>query len=107
MSIVWVALGSAIGGAGRYWVGSAICFLIGVVAAPLATESFLGSLAWRGFAVVGVLGGYRTFSAFSLQTLLLAENGQFMRTALYVLASVGLCLAGVRLGQLAGVALAR
>ena len=126
MAIVWVAVGSAIGGAGRYWLGGLVaastgpafpwgtlvvnvtgCFLIGIIAAPLAPDSFLGSLAWREFAVVGVLGGYTTFSAFSLQTLELAENGELLRAGLYVLASIALCLAGVWLGQLAGVALAR
>ncbi len=125
MSIVWVALGSAIGGASRFWIGGLItaragdsfpwgtllvnitgCFLIGLIAAPYES-GFLANQTWRTFATVGILGGYTTFSAFSLQALTLAENGQWDRAALYVGASVALCLAGVWLGQFAGMSLAR
>src|SRR5438045_9719436 len=114
MPIVWVALGSALGGAGRFWIGDLIaarsgdsfpwgtlvvnitgCFLIGVIAAPQPMGSFLASTTWREFAAVGVLGGYTTFSAFSLQALLLVENGQWLRAGAYIGGSVILCLLGV------------
>ena len=45
------------------------------------------SLEWRAFLTTGVLGGFTTFSAFSLETALLLEKGQMMTAALYVVAS--------------------
>jgi CrcB protein len=61
------------------------------------------SQAWRLFLTTGILGGYTTFSAFSLDTVLLYERGQTGLAALYVLASVGLSIAGL----FAGLALVR
>jgi fluoride exporter len=48
------------------------------------------SPALRAALLTGVLGGYTTFSTFEMETLLLAENGEFMKAALYVVLSVGL-----------------
>jgi fluoride exporter len=61
------------------------------------------SQAWRLFLTTGILGGYTTFSAFSLDTVLLYERGQTGLAALYVLASVALSIAGL----FAGLALVR
>jgi CrcB protein len=61
------------------------------------------SQAWRLFLTTGILGGYTTFSAFSLDTVLLYERGQTGLAALYVLTSVGLSIAGL----FAGLALVR
>jgi CrcB protein len=61
------------------------------------------SQAWRLFLTTGILGGYTTFSAFSLDTVLLYERGQTGLAALYVLVSVGLSIAGL----FAGLALVR
>lgn len=61
------------------------------------------SQSWRLFLMTGILGGYTTFSAFSLDTALLYERGETALALAYVLASVGLSV----LGLFAGLALAR
>jgi len=58
---------------------------------------------WRLFLMTGILGGYTTFSAFSLDTALLYERGEVSLAALYVLGSVGVSIAGL----FAGLALMR
>ena len=55
--------------------------------------------------LVGICGGYTTFSSFSLQTLTLARDGDMARASANVLASVILCLVGVYLGTIAGTAI--
>jgi CrcB protein len=59
--------------------------------------------AWRLFFMTGILGGYTTFSAFSLDSALLFERGQLGLTALYIVASVVLSIGGL----FAGLALVR
>jgi CrcB protein len=78
------------------------CFVMGLIAGYFAFRGD-ASQTWRLFLMTGVLGGYTTFSAFSLDALLLWERGQAGLAALYVAASVGLALAGV----IAGMALMR
>jgi CrcB protein len=75
------------------------CFIIGFIATISATEGriFLSTLT-RQFIMIGILGGYTTFSSFSLQTLALAQDGQWWGAAANVLLSVVLCLVGVWLG---------
>jgi fluoride exporter len=67
--------------------------------------AFKGDLpqGWRLFLTTGMLGGYTTFSAFSLDTALLYERGELALAALYVLASVALSIGGL----FAGLALVR
>lgn len=109
-----VALGGAIGASGRYFVnvtatrvighgypaGTLIVnvlgsFLMGVLFVVLAKK---GGNAWAPFLMTGVLGGFTTFSAFSLDTLALFERGQVASAAGYVALSVGLSLAALVLG---------
>lgn len=113
ISYVLVALGSAIGGVARHWCGSLISspaagmfpwgtlfvnasgsFLIGVFAAVLDSDD----RAARELLMVGVLGGYTTFSAFSLQTLELLRDGKVAQAGANIAMSVALCLAAVWLG---------
>ena len=61
------------------------------------------SQEWRLFLTTGILGGYTTFSAFSLDAALLYERGELGLAALYVLASVALSIGGL----FAGLALVR
>lgn len=109
-----VALGGAIGASGRYLVnvtatrvighgypaGTMIVnvlgsFLMGVLFVVLAKK---GGNVLAPFLMTGVLGGFTTFSAFSLDTLALFERGQVASAAGYVALSVGLSLAALVLG---------
>ena len=57
--------------------------------------------------MIGLCGGYTTFSAFSLQSLNLARDGDWLRMSAYVLASVAFCLLAVWLGHVAAAAVNR
>ena len=110
VSFLLVAAGGAIGSAARYGVSLAGLHLLGpgfpwaTLAVNLLGSLLIGLLAgWqvegqaRLFWVAGVLGGFTTFSAFSLETMLLWERAPWL-AALYVAASVGLGLAAFALG---------
>ena len=125
MIYLWIALGSAIGGAGRHWCntlatgafGNALPW--GTIAVNVTGSFLIGFLASmdsfpdrfglpgpeaRAFLMVGVCGGYTTFSAFSLQTLDLLRAGQWPQALGNIALSVALCLVAVWLGHLAYVA---
>jgi CrcB protein len=76
--------------------------VMGLIAGYLAFKGE-ASQPWRLFLMTGILGGYTTFSAFSLDTALLYERGALGLAAFYVLGSVGLSIAGL----FAGLALVR
>lgn len=77
------------------------CFVIGLFAALTGPDGvFLASPLTRQAVMIGVLGGYTTFSSFSLQTLHLFNGGEWLRAGWNVLLSVILCLVAVWLGQL-------
>ena len=111
-----VALGGAVGASFRYLLGIQVARWLGA-GFPWATLSVnligsfilgvvveLSALAWspseavRAFIVVGALGGFTTFSAFSLETVLLVQRGRWDLAALYVLGSVALALAAMFVG---------
>lgn len=73
-------------------------FLLGMVVAWLAFKGE-ASPEFRAFLVVGVLGSFTTFSAFSLETILLFERGYFLLAAGYVLGSVCFAIGGLALGM--------
>jgi CrcB protein len=75
---------------------------MGLIAGYLAFKGE-ASQPWRLFVMTGILGGYTTFSAFSLDTAILYERGEIGLAALYVLGSVVLSIAGL----FAGLALVR
>lgn len=118
-NVLWVGLGSALGGMARYWCSGLIarhvgetfpwgtllvnvsgCLVIGFVAALTAPEGrlFVSSSA-RTFVMAGVCGGYTTFSSFSLQTLALAADRQWLKAGANCVLSLALCLAAVWLGH--------
>jgi len=82
-------------------------FVIGLFATLTAPEGrWLISSAFRQqFFMLGVCGGFTTFSSFSLQTLNLIEDGQWFYAGANVLGSVVLCLVAVWLGHLAATAI--
>jgi fluoride exporter len=118
MMYAWVALGGALGSVARYavslgtarWLGAGFpwgtlfvnvsgSFAIGLLAALVAADGrpLLGVDA-RAFLLVGALGGFTTFSSFSLETLELARAGAHGAAALNVALSLVSCLTGVWLG---------
>ena len=127
MPYLWIALGSAFGGVARFWLSGVFaqrfgdtfpwgtifvnitgCFLIGLI------ESLTGlGGRWavhphaRQFLMIGIMGGYTTFSSFSLQTLFLAQKGQLFYAAGNVVLSVVVCLVAVWLGYVIGTAVNR
>ena len=122
MIYLWVALGGALGSVARFWLNNAVAAAVGAEF-PWGTLlinvigsfviSFFATLTTRItrfaippeisiFVMVGICGGFTTFSSFSLQTVLLARAGLWDRAIWYVLASVILCLLFCGLGFLAG-----
>ena len=123
MQYLVIGLGGALGSMLRFGIGTFIdntvskagqifpwgtilvnitgCFIIGFIATISAGEGriMLNTLT-RQFIMIGILGGYTTFSSFSIQTLNLAQDGQWGGATANVLLSVVLCLVGVWLGAM-------
>ena len=116
-----IALGGAIGSVLRAWLAVAVAritgpqfpwgtilinilgsFVIGLVGSLTAHSTRYVEL--RAFIMVGVCGGFTTFSSFSLQTLQLIQNGRPIQAAGNVVLSVAACLIAVSLGYAAGAA---
>ena len=76
-------------------------FIIGFFATFTGPDGrYLVSSAGRQFFMTGVMGGFTTFSAFSLQTLALSREGEWLRAGGNVVGSVVLCLVAVWIGHL-------
>ena len=114
MTILQIAFGGALGAVLRYlcvsvvsapW-GTAAVNIAGSFAMGLALvwlmESGTDHARWAPLLMTGVLGGFTTFSAFSLDTLRLFEAGQVGLAAAYVLGTVVMCLVAVLVGVLLG-----
>ena len=120
MHYLLIAIGSALGGVGRFWLSGLVaeriggsfpwgtvivnvsgCFAIGVFAGLTVPEGrmFIPG-EWRQFFMIGVCGGYTTFSSFALQTLTLAQGGEFLAAAGNIVISLLLCLVAVWLGHI-------
>ena len=120
LNYILVGVGSAIGGIMRFWASGVIanrfgqsfpwgtlvvnvsgCFIIGLFATLTATEGrWLVGPFGRNFFMTGVCGGYTTFSSFSLQTLNLARDEEWLYAAGNAVLSLVLCLAAVWLGHI-------
>lgn len=118
MSYLLIALGSAIGGMARYWCSGLVAqrvgevfpwgtlavnvigsFLIGILGAMSEADGrwYIDPGA-RQFLMIGVLGGFTTFSSFSLQTLNLLRDGEWLYAVANVAVSVAACLFAVWFG---------
>jgi len=125
LNYFWIAVGSALGGVSRYWASGFIAervgetfpwgtiavnvsgsFVIGFFAALTGPDGrLLVSTTTRQFVMIGFCGGYTTFSSFSLQTLTLAQDGEWLWAGANIVLSVVLCLLAVWLGYAAAAAL--
>jgi fluoride exporter len=118
LSYLWVALGGALGTTARYWLSGVVArsvgetfpwgtlvinvtgsFVIGCFGALTGPDGrvFVGSTA-RQFVMIGMCGGYTTFSSFSLQTLNLMNDGEWLQAGANVVLSVLLCMIAVWVG---------
>lgn len=87
---------------GTLFINVSGCFVIGIFAALTSPEGpIFTSPLLRQMVMVGVLGGYTTFSSFGLQTLYLAQNGEWLRATGNTVLSLVLCLVAVWLGHAA------
>lgn len=120
-----VAVGGALGSMARFWcsgfaarsfgetfpwgtmlvnvVGSFVIGLFATLTGPDGRLFVPGE--WRVFVMVGLLGGFTTFSSFSLQTLALIRDSEYLYAAANVLGSLALCLVGVWLGHVLALAI--
>ncbi|MBI4908968.1 MAG: fluoride efflux transporter CrcB [Acidobacteria bacterium] len=109
----WIAVGSALGGMLRFWLGSEITaragtglpwgtFAINVVGAAVigAASEWTHQQTVRFFVMVGLCGGFTTFSSYSLETLHLLRQGQNARAFLYAVGSMAVCLWSVWVGNM-------
>lgn len=115
MSYFWIAIGSAIGGVSRFALGTWIVekhgltfpwhtFVINVLGSLLIGlfATSVKPMLWRQFLMVGICGGFTTFSSFSLETLTLIQQGHSGKALAYIGLSVAVCLLSVWIGYTAG-----
>jgi CrcB protein len=114
-----VMLGGALGTGARFWASGFIArrygefFPLGTLLVNISGSFVIGFFAtatdpqgrlfvapaFRQFFMIGILGGYTTFSSFSLQTLDLAQDGDWLKAGLNTLLSLGGCLLAVWAGR--------
>jgi CrcB protein len=122
LNYLWVGLGGAFGSVLRFWLSGLIfrhfadAFPLGTLVINVSGSFLIGLLvvltgpdgrmvvspSVRDGLLIGILGGYTTFSSFSLQTLNLARAGDWTRAGLNVVLSVVVCLVAVWLGHALG-----
>ena len=111
LTLPLIALGGAVGSTLRYLMVSAIGAPLGTAAVNVLGSFAIGVLfillgsreSWQFLLMAGLLGGFTTFSAFSLDTLTIWERGEPVSAFLYVAVSVLVSLAAI----VAGLAVAR
>lgn len=127
IAYVAIAIGSALGGMARYFLSGVVMsmtagtFPFGTLIVNVTGAIAIGFIATltgpdgrllvgahaRQFLMVGICGGYTTFSSFSLETLNLMRDGEMASAAANAAASVVLCIVAVWLGHAAAAALSR
>jgi CrcB protein len=125
LSYLWISIGSALGGMARYWCSGFVAvrlgetFPWGTIAVNIIGSFVIGFFATisgpdgrllvpslaRQFVMLGLCGGYTTFSSFSLQTLNLVRDGEWLQAAGNIALSVALCLIAVTTGHFAAAGL--
>ena len=116
-NLLFVFLGGGVGAAARYWLSGAVydwlpstfpygnlvvnvsgCLLIGILMAVMQ-DRFLVDPSLRVFLVIGILGGFTTFSSFSYETIALAQDREYLHASVNIMATVFGCLAATLVGQ--------
>ena len=125
LAYLWVAIGGALGSVARFWFSGLVARQFGetfpwgtllVNTSGSLVIGFFGALtdpqgrwfaapAMRQFFMIGICGGYTTFSSFSLQTLNLLRDREWLYAGGNILLSVLLCLVAVWLGYALGIAI--
>ena len=116
---LWIFVGGGLGSLARWWASGFIAqrfgetfpwgtllvnvsgsFVIGLFATLAGPDGrWMAPASFRQFFMLGICGGYTTFSSFSLQTLNLVEDGQWFKAGANAALSLVLCLVGVWLGH--------
>ena len=124
---LYVFIGSGLGGVLRWWISGLIAnrfgerFPWGTLLVNISGSFIIGMFytitgpdgRWlvrdnfKIFFIAGICGGYTTFSSFSLQTLTLAQSGQWLRAGVNVVTSLIFCLCAVWLGHICAVAISK
>lgn len=118
--VLAIAFGGALGSVARYWMSSAVYawlgrgFPYGTLAVNVLGCLLMGFLfvmflerwsidgAWRAGVLIGVLGGFTTFSSFSIETFNLIAGGEIAKAGMNMAASLVLCVAATWLGVVIG-----
>lgn len=118
--VLAIGIGGAIGSLLRFWMsdwvhafagrgfpyGTLIVNVLGCLAMGvlfvLFTERFSDNAVLRAGILIGVLGGFTTFSSFSIETFSLMEQGAYIKAALNMALSLVLCIGGTWLGIVLG-----
>lgn len=118
--VLAIAMGGALGSVLRFWVSNWVTGMLGR-GFPYGTllvnvsgsllmgflyivliEKFNASTEWRALLLIGLLGGFTTFSSFSMETFNLIETGEILKALGNVILSVSVCLAATWLGVAVG-----
>lgn len=124
LNLLLIFLGAGCGGVLRFWIANAVYtvsgkqFPYGTLVVNVSGSLLMGFLfvvvmdrfaemapSLRSLLLIGLLGGYTTFSSFSIETIQLFENGQYYSAILNILLSSLLCVGAAWLGVLGGRAL--
>ncbi|MGB0959019.1 MAG: fluoride efflux transporter CrcB [Halocynthiibacter sp.] len=105
MTLLWIALGGALGAVTRYGVGQLVGFPYGTLVVNVVGSFLMGLVAvllmskgmdkFQPLIMTGMLGGFTTFSTFSLDVVKLVDAERFGAAGLYVVASVALSLIAI------------
>ena len=120
-TVFFIFIGAGLGGVLRYGISNGVyklfkpqfpigtlvvnvsgCFLMGLLFVVLLDRFEQFSAELRALLLVGMLGGYTTFSSFSIETINLFENGHWLNAMLNIFLSIGLCLIATWLGVVMG-----
>ena len=116
-----IFLGAGIGGVFRYWVSNAAFFFLekhfpyGTLIVNVSGSFLMGflfiliqhkfsdlNIQLRALLLIGLLGGYTTFSSFSIETFTLLENGHYLSAMINIFSSIILCLVAAWVGVIVG-----